>query len=194
MSVRGSGTGVPRPRIKVGRPLAPYAAGWRAELSARGYARGSAARQNRLMEHLSRYLDERGLAVADLTVRVADGFLAGRRTGALPGLASPRALGPLLGYLRGIGAAPDPARQVAGSPGEVMLEAYRAYLVGERGLAPQSVRSYLSTARAFLSALAGELPDAVYRVRTRHGCCDLRFGRMGWLRQDRGLCLFACST
>jgi hypothetical protein len=34
----------------------------------------------------------------------------------------------------------------------------------------------------------------LYRVRTRHGCCDLRFGRMGWLRQDRGLCLFACST
>ena len=34
----------------------------------------------------------------------------------------------------------------------------------------------------------------LYRFRTRHGCCDLRFGRMGWLRQDRGLCLFACST
>ena len=24
--------------------------------------------------------------------------------------------------------------------------------------------------------------------------CDLRFGRMGRLRQDRGLCPFACST
>jgi hypothetical protein len=24
--------------------------------------------------------------------------------------------------------------------------------------------------------------------------CDLLFGRMGWLRQDRELCPFACST
>jgi len=28
--------------------------------------------------------------------------------------------------------------------------------------------------------------------RRRH--CDLRFGRMSWLRQDRGLCPFDCST
>jgi len=114
----------------------------------------------RLMEHLSRYLEERGLVVADLTGQVAGGFLAGRRAGARPGLASPRALGPLLGYLRGIGAAPGPAGQVAGSPREVLLEAYRTYLAGERGLAPQSVRSYLGTARAFLSGLAADMPGA----------------------------------
>ena len=32
---------------------------------------------------------------------------------------------------------------------------------------------------------------AVYRFRTRRNCCDLRFGRMSKLGQDRGLCLFA---
>jgi hypothetical protein len=106
MSAHGSGAGASRPRIKVDGPLAPYAVGWRAELAARGYARGSAASQMRLMEHLSRYLDERGLAAADLTVQAAGRFLAERRAGAHPGLASPRALGPLLGYLRGIGAVP----------------------------------------------------------------------------------------
>src|SRR5260370_40225206 len=158
MSACGSGMGVPRPRIKVDGPLAPYAAGWRAELAARGYARGPAACQMRLMEHLSRYLDERGLAVADLTGQVAGGFLAGRRAGAHPALASPKALGPLLGYLRGIGAAHGPADPVPGSAREVLLEAYRAYLAGERGLAPQSVRSYLGTARAFLPGLAADLP------------------------------------
>jgi integrase/recombinase XerD len=158
MGARGSGTGAPRPRIKVEGPLALYAAGWRAELAARGYARGSAASQMRLMEHLSRYLDEHGLAVADLTVQAADRFLAQRRAGTHPGLASPRALRPLLGYLRSIGAAPGPAVQAAGSPREVLVEAYRAYLAGERGLAPQSVRSYLGTARAFLSALAADSP------------------------------------
>jgi integrase/recombinase XerD len=160
MSACGSGRGVPRPRIKVDGPLAPYAAGWRAQLAARGYARGAVASQMRLMEHLSRYLEERGLAVTDLTGQVAGGFLAERRAGAHPGPASPRALGPLLGYLRGIGAAPGPSGQAAGSPREVLLEAYRAYLAGERGLAPQSVRSYLGTARAFLSGLAADVPGA----------------------------------
>ncbi len=35
---------------------------------------------------------------------------------------------------------------------------------------------------------------SVYRFRTRRRRCDLRFGQMGWVRQDRGLCLFVCST
>src|SRR5258708_22687975 len=160
MSTRGSGLGIPRPRIKVDGPLAPYAAGWRAELAARGYARGPAAGQMRLMEHLSRYLDDRGRAVAELTGQVAEGFLAERRAAAHLALASVRALGPLLGYLRGIGAAPGLAGQVAGSPREVLLEAYRACLAGERGLAPQSVRSYLGTARAFLPGLTADVPGA----------------------------------
>ena len=50
-----------------------------------GLWHGSAARQMRLMEHLSRHLEERGLAVADLTGQVAGGFLAGRRAGAHSG-------------------------------------------------------------------------------------------------------------
>ena len=37
-------------------------------------------------------------------------------------------------------------------------------------------------------------PTTVYRFRTRRGCCELVFGPMSWLRQDRGLCPFACST
>jgi len=41
----------------------------------------------------------------------------------------------------------------------------------------------------------GLVRDAgLYRFRTRRRCCDLLFGRMSGLRQDRGLCLFACST
>src|SRR5258708_34512335 len=160
MSTRGSGLGIPRPRIKVDGPLAPYAAGWRAELAARGYARGPAAGQMRLMEHLSRYLDDGGLAVAALTGQVAEGFLAERRAAGRLALASLRALGPLLGYLRGIGAAPGLAGQVAGSPRVVLLEAYRACLAGERGLAPQSVRSYQGTARAFPPGLPADAPRA----------------------------------
>jgi predicted RNA polymerase sigma factor len=41
---------------------------------------------------------------------------------------------------------------------------------------------------------ARQVCPALCRFRTRRGCCDLRSGRMSRLRQDRGLCLFACST
>jgi len=40
----------------------------------------------------------------------------------------------------------------------------------------------------------GLLTAALYRFRTRRWCCDLLFAPMSWLRQDRGLCPFACST
>jgi hypothetical protein len=33
----------------------------------------------------------------------------------------------------------------------------------------------------------------LYRFRTRRRRCDLRFGRMAWLHQDRGSWLFVCS-
>ena len=46
----------------------------------------------------------------------------------------------------------------------------------------------MSTPRR-VSSGAGRVP-----LQNRRRYCDLRFGRMSWLRQDRGLCLFACFT
>jgi len=40
----------------------------------------------------------------------------------------------------------------------------------------------------------GRLRRYLYCFRTRRRCCDLRLGRMGWLRQDRGSCVSGCST
>jgi site-specific recombinase XerD len=113
------------------------------------------------MEQLSRYLEERDLAAADLTPQVADGFLCVRRAGGNEGMVSRKALAPLLGYLRGINVVPGPDTLGGGSPAEVLLESYRSYLAVQRGLAPQSVRSYLGTARVFLTGLAaGDRPGA----------------------------------
>src|SRR5216683_2901775 len=42
------------------------------------------------------------------------------------------------------------------TPVAELLERYRSYLVGARGLAPSTTRRYLSAARAFLSELAGQ--------------------------------------
>ena len=46
----------------------------------------------------------------------------------------------------------------------------------------------------FTAAFDEVFAGTVYRFKNRRRYCDLRFGRMSWLRQDRGLCPFACST
>ena len=69
-------------------------------------------------------------------------------------LRSGRALGPLLGYLRGLGVVPAAAAAVPESAGEVLLARFAAYLAGERGLAAATVSSYLSQVRPFVAAHA----------------------------------------
>ena len=45
-----------------------------------------------------------------------------------------------------------------------------------------------------LAAKPANALQALYRFRTRSRCCELRFGQMGRLRQDRGSCAFGCCT
>jgi hypothetical protein len=63
-----------------------------------------------------------------------------------------RALGPLLGYLRGLGVAPEPP-PAGCTAAETLAGDSRRYLVTERGLADATVRAYLATARLFLGQL-----------------------------------------
>ena len=58
---------------------------------------------------------------------------------------------------------------------------------------PGEVTHSLGTAVEINYNHATAQPD-LYRFRTRRRCCDLRFGRISRLRQDRGLGPFACST
>ena len=87
-----------------------------------------------LMAHLSRWLAGEGLDAAGLTPEAADRFLAARRAAGYVLYLSPKALVPLLGFLRRLGAAP-PAPAPVQPPAEALLDRYRRYLVTERGLA-----------------------------------------------------------
>src|SRR5260370_23941696 len=88
--------------VRFSGPLRPYAAGFEAELARLGYTPLSAIDQLRLTAQLSRHLEARGLPV--LTETAAAEFLAGRKVSGLKEYVHMQALGPLLGYLRGIGA------------------------------------------------------------------------------------------
>ncbi len=142
------------PRVRVAGPLEPYAAGFDAELARLGYTYFSAGGQLRLAAHLSRWLAGEGVNVAALTPAVVAEFLAARRAAGYTSHRSPQALSPLLGYLRGLGVVPPPRPQSPGGPVELLLERYRRYLLGERGLGAPTARGYVDLVRPFVAARA----------------------------------------
>jgi site-specific recombinase XerD len=138
-------------RVEVVGPLKPCQAGFEAVLAGLAYTPLSAANQLRLMNHLSIWLEERDLAASDLVPDVIDAYVVDRRSAGYTGFVSVRALLPLLGYLRGLGATPVPATPVTTGPLDELVEQYRRYLLEERGLVATTVRYYLEEARSFLT-------------------------------------------
>ena len=122
-------------RVRVTGPLAGFAEGFAAELSRLGYRPNAAASQLQLMAHLSRWMDAGHLEVSGLTSQVTGAFLVARRAAGYVMWLSPKALVPLLGFLRRLGAAPLSASAPA-TPVEALLNRYQRYLISERGLDP----------------------------------------------------------
>jgi integrase/recombinase XerD len=140
-------------RVRVAGPLEPYADGFRRALARQGYTDNSASNQLQLMAHVSRWLASSGLGVGELTPDRVEEFLQARRAEGYTLWLSPKALAPVLAYLRGVGVVPTPSLVGPATPVEELVERYRAYLVRERGLAAATVTSYLHVARLFLAAV-----------------------------------------
>jgi integrase/recombinase XerD len=149
-----------RPASRVSRvlmtgPLAPFAHAYELELKARRYTPLTRVSQLRQVGRLSGWMEERGLAVAELCGARVDEFLAFQRAGgrhrcqwSRPGLLC------LLDVLRELGvlAAEEPAR--AGSLTEVLMASFERYLLTERALAVGTTHGYVGHARRFLDGLS----------------------------------------
>jgi integrase/recombinase XerD len=142
-------------RVRVTGPLAPYAAGFAAELLAVGYRPASAALLLGPVAHLSRWLDDEGLDAGSLSAGVVDQFLAARRAAGYKHYLSRKALAPLLEYLRRLGVVSDAACGSAPDEVEALFERYRSYLVEERGLTSDVIRGYVQKVRPFIEARVG---------------------------------------
>jgi integrase/recombinase XerD len=139
--------------VRMTGPLESFAHGFAAELTRLGYTRLSAAWQMRLAAHLSRWLAGHGLTAQALTEPLLRQFLAARRAAGYTALLTPMALEPLLGYLRDLGVAPPPVMPVKATTGaEALLERYRDYLLGERGLATGTADWCIERVRGFVTA------------------------------------------
>src|SRR5215471_310690 len=140
-------------RVRVTGPLMPYAEGFLAELTSKGYAAGSAEFQLGLVAHLSRWLAGHELEVGALTGEQVRRFVADRRSSGYTSYRSERSLAPLLGYLRELGMVPEQDRPSTTTPLGKLLDEYGDYLVRERGVSV-SVNPYLVVARRFLGERA----------------------------------------
>lgn len=144
-------------RVRVRGPLERYIEGFCAELAGQGYARSSAVNQLKLVAYLSRWMMSEGISPEELSTERVDRFLVARRAaGYKRHFLSVRGLRPVLGYLRGLGVVPEAAPVVAGTPVDELLENYRGYLLGERSLAPGTVRYYVRFAGLFLSWVSSD--------------------------------------
>jgi integrase/recombinase XerD len=132
-------------------PLAACRTGFEQVLTAAGYRPWPIRHQLGLMAHLDRWLGAAGYGPADLTADLASAFLHARREAGYRRLCSPRALRPLLGHLRDIGVVPSEVRTAEAGPLGELVERFRVYLVGERGLASETVYLHIGHARRFLA-------------------------------------------
>jgi integrase/recombinase XerD len=129
-------------RVRVIGPLAVFNSGFAAELVRLGYRPNAAANQLQLMAHLSRWMAQRGLVADELTEFVLSDFLMARRHAGYRLWLSPRALSPLLTYLRGLALVPVEPEPEPGGAVQLLLARYQDYLMGERGLSPATAALY----------------------------------------------------
>jgi integrase/recombinase XerD len=137
-------------QVRVRGALADYAVGFGDFLAGRGYAPGSITQQLGLASQLSRWLDAQGLGADGLTQLEAERFLAARRARGVRLFRSRLALEPILGYLRGLGVAPEVVDPGPVGPVELLIERYRRYLLVERTLTSASARLYVRSVRPFV--------------------------------------------
>jgi integrase/recombinase XerD len=141
---------------RVTGPLEPYALGFAVELTRLGYTAHSATGQVGVVAHLSRWMASERLVVEDLVEPVVERYMAVRRAAGYTNYRTAKALVPLLGYLRGLGAAPPPSAPAVLTPVEELLARYHRYLIVERGLGGPTAHGYLDAVRPFLAGRAGQ--------------------------------------
>src|ERR1039458_4236210 len=140
--------------VRMTGPLAPYASGLAGELARLGFTELSARCQLGLAAHLSRWLAGAGLGTDALTGPTAEEYLAARRAAGYTAYLTPKALAPLLGYLRGLGVAPQPEVPAPQTWAEELADGYRRWLLTERGLGAKVARGYVDSVRPFVAAHA----------------------------------------
>lgn len=131
-------------------PVTALSMGFEEDLRRQGYAASTLWKQRRLLNDLIGWLQGQQLAMGDLSMAQVDRFMADRRAAGVRKLKTRKALGPLLGYLRGLELVPAAETPVENDPAQIILNRYRQFLITERGLVAATVERYIDRLRPFL--------------------------------------------
>lgn len=132
--------------------LGPQVEGYRDWLTQRGYTPGTVRNMLKDLGQVGVWLAGAGLEASQFDQERASAFLAARRASGRRRVPGPRAMVPLLSYLRDTGVVA--AEQPLVTPLGALLGQYRSWMIRERGLAATTVLRYENTARRFLQERA----------------------------------------
>jgi len=132
--------------------LGPHVEGYREWLTQRGYTPLTVRSMLADLGQVGRWMSREALVTAQLDEDAMVAFLAARHAHRGRRELGPRAMVPLLTFLREVGV--TPAGQPSHTPLAVLLGKYRRWMLQERGLAPTTVLRYENTARRFLQQQA----------------------------------------
>lgn len=130
--------------------LGPHVEGFESYLLGRGYTPGTVRGQMKVLGHLGRWMEARGLEVSELTATGIEEFIAEMRSGRGRRRADRCTAFQVLEHLVEQGAVARPG-PVPKSELELLLDDYLDWMRRERGLADATMRRYESTARRFLA-------------------------------------------
>ena len=132
--------------------LGPQVEGYRVWLTQRGYRPTTITNMLKDLGQVGLWLSSEGLEAAQLDEEQMAAFLATRQRAGRRRSPGPRAMAPLLSFLREAGVVPVAKPLLTPLGG--LLGQYRSWLVQERGLAEATVLRYENTARLFLQEQA----------------------------------------
>ena len=132
--------------------LGRHVEGYREWLTARGYTPLTVRNMLKDLGQVGQWMSREALVTSQLDEEAMISFLAARhKNGRLREL-GPRAMMPLLTFLREAGV--TPVGQPSRTPLAALLGEYRIWMLQERGLAPTTMLRYENTARCFLQQQA----------------------------------------
>lgn len=135
-------------RRKAGR-LELQVEGYRVWLVQRGYTPATIVNMLKDLGQVGVWLCAEGLTAENLNEERIASFLSARRAAGVRRVPGPRAMVPLLSFLRDAGLVPETAPLA--TPLDALLIQYRSWLTQQRGLAAATVLRYENTARRFLA-------------------------------------------
>ena len=139
--------------------MGPHVESYRSWLGRKGYTPLTVRNMLKDLGQVGLWMSGQGLQESQLDEDVMAAFLATRHAAGRRRVLGPRAMAPLLSYLREAGV--TPIAEPSPTPLGVLLAGYRSWLVQERGLAATTVVRYQNTAGRFLQqqAMSGEVLD-----------------------------------